>query len=76
MGRVSVIIPAPNEAYNLASWLPQVKSQLASSDELIVVDNGSTDATVMVARASGAKVDFEPRLGRAIARNAGIKATK
>src|SRR5258705_8613232 len=76
MTRVSVIIPALNEAQNLASCLPRVKSQLSATDELIVVDNGSSDATASIAQAKGAKVVFESRRGRAIARNAGISAAQ
>ncbi len=69
----SVIIPALNEAGNLSRNLPQVCSQLGATDELIVVDNGSSDETVAVAKKYGADVVHEPVRGRSQARNAGIK---
>jgi glucosyl-3-phosphoglycerate synthase len=55
--RVSVVLPALNEqdtvAGVVASVLPLVGSVL---DECVVVDSGSTDRTVAVARAAGARV--------------------
>lgn len=72
----SVIIPALNEAKNLSRNLPQVRVQLAKTDELIVVDNGSSDKTVAVAREHGADVVFEPVRGRSQARNAGIRRSR
>ena len=72
----SVIIPALNEAENLSRNLPQVCGQLAKTDELIVVDNGSSDETVAIAREHGATVVFEPVRGRSQARNAGIRRSR
>ncbi len=72
----SVIIPALNEAENLARNLPQVRAQMAPADELFVVDNGSRDATPSVAAKCGAKVVLEPVRGRSQARNAGIKKAR
>ena len=72
----SVIIPALNEAKNLSRNLPQVRAQLDRTDELIVVDNGSSDATVAIAKEHGADVVFESVRGRSQARNAGIKRSR
>ncbi|GGM99007.1 glycosyltransferase involved in cell wall biosynthesis [Actinoplanes campanulatus] len=44
--RVSVIVPALNEAQNL----PHVFARLPEVDEIVLVDGGSTDDTVAVAR--------------------------
>ncbi|GAA0465199.1 hypothetical protein Aca07nite_87540 [Actinoplanes capillaceus] len=44
--RVSVIVPALNEARNL----PHVFARLPEVDEIVLVDGGSTDDTVAVAR--------------------------
>ena len=44
--KVSVIVPALNEARNL----PHVFARLPQVDEIVLVDGGSTDDTVAVAR--------------------------
>ena len=72
----SIIIPALNEAENLSRNLPQVCVQLRATDELIVVDNGSTDETVAIAQNYSADVVREPVRGRSQARNAGIKRSR
>src|SRR5690242_7848315 len=52
---ISVLIPARNEAANLAACLASV----AWCDDVVVVDSGSTDGTPDIARAAGARVvDF------------------
>jgi 4,4'-diaponeurosporenoate glycosyltransferase len=62
----AVIIPARNEALTLPRLLPTVAAQLRSGDELIVVDDHSTDATAAVARALGAQVITPPEFDRAV----------
>ena len=57
---ISVIIPCYNEAEGLRALLPRIP---ATIDEVIVVDNGSTDETAAVARAAGAITVSEPRRG-------------
>ena len=52
---VSVIIPARNEATRLPRLLEALAAELRSG-EVLVVDDGSTDGTAAVARASGATV--------------------
>lgn len=59
--RVSLIIPALNEAENIGPLLSQVDTDLV--DQIIVVDNGSTDGTGSVAAAGGATVVHEARRG-------------
>ncbi|MBN1308890.1 MAG: glycosyltransferase [Chitinispirillaceae bacterium] len=53
---VTVIIPARNEAHNLPKLLQSLKPQLAEYDEIIVVDDHSTDRTADVAYDGGATV--------------------
>jgi len=49
--RVDVIIPALNEASNIALCLAALKRQTMPPRKVVLVDDGSTDATVEVARA-------------------------
>jgi glycosyltransferase involved in cell wall biosynthesis len=71
--RISVIIPALNEEEPIADV---VRACLTTglSDEIIVVDNGSTDRTAECARAAGAKVVVEPTPGYGRACAAGVRA--
>jgi GT2 family glycosyltransferase len=66
---VTVVIPARDAA----AVLPATLAALAG-DDVVVVDNGSRDATAEIARAHGARVVAEPRRSRARARNAGARA--
>ncbi len=57
--RISLILPAKNEAEGLRQALPGVR-QLLPDAEIIVVDDGSTDQTALVARELGARVLSSP----------------
>jgi glycosyltransferase involved in cell wall biosynthesis len=57
--RVSVILPAKNEAQALPAVLERIRNTVPDA-ELIVVDDGSTDATAQVAAAHGATVVSHP----------------
>jgi len=70
--RVSVIIPALNEAESLGRLLNEVPGELVH--EVIVVNNGSTDNTAEVAQSAGAVVIDEPRRGYGFACAAGVAA--
>ena len=72
--RVSVIIPALNEEETIAAVVGAIPAHLV--DEVIVVDNGSTDATAERARQAGARVVAEPRRGYGRACYAGAEATQ
>lgn len=63
MSVISVVIPAFNDADLLASCLAALTLQTRPADEIIVVDNASTDATVEVARIAGARLVYEPLRG-------------
>ena len=57
---ISVVIPCHNEEEGIRAVLAQMP---AIVDEVVVVDNASTDRTAEVARSLGARVVFEGRKG-------------
>jgi 4,4'-diaponeurosporenoate glycosyltransferase len=59
---VAVVVPARNEAPCLPGLLASLRTQLRSGDELVVVDDHSTDATASIAAAHGARVIAAPAL--------------
>src|SRR4029077_2365310 len=74
--RVSVVVPAYNEEKNLPLALASLLNQELKDFELIVVDNGSTDETPVIAKKLGARVIGENRRGVAHARQAGFLSSK
>jgi glycosyltransferase involved in cell wall biosynthesis len=67
---VSVVIPCLDEAEVIAAVVREALDQ--GVDEVIVVDNGSRDATPKRAREAGARVVSEPRRGYGRACAAGV----
>lgn len=72
--RLSVIIPCFNRVGLLANTLQSLLSQTLPADEIIVVDDGSTDGSSGVAEAFGAPVRVirQANAGPAAARNRGF----
>jgi len=70
----AVIIPVFNEEQGLPLVLADIPNDLI--DEMVVVDNMSTDRSADVARQKGARVVEEPRRGYGSACLAGIAATR
>jgi rSAM/selenodomain-associated transferase 2 len=70
---VSIIIPTYNEAASIGELLRYLRTAAAGAlaPELLVIDGGSTDATVAVAQQAGATVHRSPRKGRAAQLNYG-----
>ena len=58
--KITVIIPAYNEVLSIAKVLQDIPEMIS---EVIVVDNGSTDNTALIAEKAGATVYQEPRKG-------------
>lgn len=71
---VSVVIPALNEEEPIADVVRAVLREPV--DEVIVVDNASTDRTAERARSAGARVVHEPRPGYGRACRAGVAAVR
>jgi hypothetical protein len=75
--KVSVILPCLNEADSVASCVLEAYRGLEAAGlegEVIVVDNGSTDGSAMLAEAAGAVVIEEPVSGYGAAIRGGIAA--
>ena len=70
--QTSAIIPALNEQETIANVVRAVPKTICQ--QIIVVDNGSTDATAERAAAAGARVVKEPRRGYGRACAAGVGA--
>lgn len=60
--RVSLIVPARNEAHNLPALLASLRALDPPPHEIVVVDDHSTDGTGDLARAAGAIVVTPPPL--------------
>ncbi|GAA4999081.1 glycosyltransferase family 2 protein [Pseudoluteimonas lycopersici] len=71
---VTVVLPARNEVEGLQRTLPALRAALPGA-EVIVVDDGSTDATAEVAAAHGARVLANPyAMGNGAAIKRGARA--
>ena len=75
MPTVSVIIPSYNRETLIGETIANLLAQTQPPDEIIVVDDGSTDNSMAVIRAFGDKVKLiqQPNQGPGAARNAGLK---
>jgi glycosyltransferase involved in cell wall biosynthesis len=71
--KIGVVIPAYNAAAFLPRCLESVFAQTFKPEEVIVVDDGSTDNTAALAAELGAKVLSQPNGGISAARNTGIR---
>lgn len=71
MVQVSIIIPTFNEQRNIGRLLESIKKQLDPGLEVIVVDDGSKDATVEISRRYTKKVYPRKHAERSVQRNFG-----
>ncbi|WP_110181241.1 glycosyltransferase [Nocardioides solisilvae] len=73
---VSVVIPVRDDAAELAACLRLLADQSVPPLEVVVVDNGSSDDSAAVARAHGARVVVERRVGIPSAAATGYDAAR
>ncbi len=65
MTRIAVVVPSFNDAVMLEACLAFLSAQSRPADQVIVVDNASTDNTAGVCAAAGALRIFSPQPGTA-----------
>ena len=70
---VSVVILAKNEARSIGRTLQSLNR---FTDDIVIVDNGSTDETISIARSFGCRVIETSWLGYGPTKNQGIRAAK
>lgn len=74
---VSAIIPAFNSAAFISEAIDSVRAQTSFVDDIIVIDDGSTDSTKQIAAGyPGIKLISQNHLGPAAARNTGIRQAR
>jgi glycosyltransferase involved in cell wall biosynthesis len=72
--RVSAVVPCFNGERYLAEALSSIRRQTRPVDELLVVDDGSTDRSAAIAESFGATVLRQENRGEGAARNLGTRA--
>lgn len=75
---ISFIIPALNEERHIGRLIDSIEDNLNGrcAHEVILIDNGSADRTVEIARSNGAHVINMPNCTISSLRNAGVKSSK
>ena len=78
---LTIIVPVRNRAQVVTKTLDSIAASSCAFEELLIVDNGSGDATAAVCRQwveahqdIPARMMTEPRPGAAVARNCGLRA--
>lgn len=73
---VSVLVPAYNAERTLAATLASVAAQTFDDLEVVVVDDGSRDATARIAEQHGARCVRQANAGVSVARNTAIAESR
>jgi glycosyltransferase involved in cell wall biosynthesis len=73
---VSVVVPVRDGERYIEEALRSVAGQTYQPLEVIVVDDGSRDRSVELARGLGARVERQPAKGQAAARNRGVRLSR
>lgn len=72
--KITICIPTFNEEKYISQTILSLQKLHRKPDEIIIIDGGSTDKTVEIARKAGAKALIFPRRGIGYARQQGLKA--
>lgn len=72
----SVVIPTYNEAENISACLKSVQNQTRKADEIILIDDGSTDDTVQIASKFPVRIIRSNHGGPGSSRNIGASMAK
>jgi len=73
---ITVVIPAYNEEKNIGACIESILASDYSEKEVIIVDDGSTDATREIAKAFPVTLLIQDHLGKSEALNLGVKKAK
>jgi glycosyltransferase involved in cell wall biosynthesis len=74
--KITVVIPTYNEEKNIKKCLTALTKQVVPADEIVVVNNNSTDKTVEIAQKFPVRIVNEKKQGISFARNCGFNAAK
>jgi glycosyltransferase involved in cell wall biosynthesis len=74
--KLAVVVPARDEQLLLPACLDSLTPFRAAGDPIVVVDNGSRDATRAIARDRGFETIVEPQAGRGRAVASGYRAVR
>ena len=74
--KISLVIPTYNEERYIKKCLESIERQIQKPDEVIIVNNNSTDRTVEIAKKFNVKIINEKQQGISFARNRGFNETK
>ncbi|GIJ72225.1 bifunctional polysaccharide deacetylase/glycosyltransferase family 2 protein [Virgisporangium ochraceum] len=74
VGTVSVVVPAYNEALNIAGTVRSLLANDYPAIEVVVVDDGSTDDTAAIVEGLGVTLIRQVNRGKPTAINAGVRA--
>lgn len=77
MTRISFLVPTFNRAAFLGDALAAICRQLGKQDEVLVIDDGSTDSTAEIVSATGSRVRYlrQDNAGKSAALNRGLAET-
>lgn len=73
---VSIIVAAFNEEKNIERLLKSIKNQTIKNVETVIVDDGSTDRTIEIAKKYTSKVYARNHAERSVQRNFGVSRAK